>query len=280
MRRPITIVLLLLLIGGVAYYVYTHGWKKPDWANSLFSSSADSATTAKVKAAFGLSKRVSAHDIGVSTTDSVVTLTGKAPSEDVKSLAAEIARDTEGVKEVISQIEVDPSAQPTTESVRVEDLEIRSAILESFARSPELGGKNIEVKAENRVVTLSGAVDTPAQKNGAEQTARAVDGVAGVTNNLTVTNPQAATEPPSTTAAPADPGMDLAKRVKFELYETGAFDILTMNVKAEDSAITLSGTVRTRAEQLLAERVAQGVPGAKKVINELKVAAAPAPARK
>lgn len=279
MRRLITIVLLLLLIGGVAFYVYKHGWKKPDWANSLFSSSADGATTAKVKAAFGLSKRISAHDIGVSTTDGVVTLTGKAPSEDVKSLAAEIARDTEGVKEVVNQIEVDPSAQPTSESVRVEDLEIRSAILESFARSPELGGKNIEVKVENRVVTLSGSVDTPAQKNGAEQTARAVDGVAGVTNNVTVTNPQAATEPPATNAAPADPGIDLAKRVKFELYETGAFDTLTMNVKAEDGTITLSGTVRTRAEQLLAERVAQSVPGVKKVINELKVAAA-APARK
>jgi hyperosmotically inducible protein len=280
MRRPITLIVLLLLAGGAGYYIYSHGLKKPDWVNSLFSSSADGATTAKVKAAFGLSKRVSGHDISVTTTDGVVTLTGKAPSEDVKSLAAEIARDTEGVKEVTNQIEVDPTAKPTSESVRVEDLEIRTTILESFARSPELGGKNIEVKVENRVVTLSGSVDTPAQKNGAEQTARAVDGVGGVTNNLTVTNPQAATEPPASASAPADPGVDLAKRVKFELYETGAFDTLTMNAKAEDGTITLSGTVRTRAEQLLAERVAQGVPGVKKVVSELKVAAAAAPARK
>ena len=280
MRRPITLILLLLLIAGVGYYVYTHGWKKPAWANSLFSSSNDGATTTKVKAAFGLSKRVSAHDIGVTTTDGVVTLTGKAPSEDVKSLAAEIARDTEGVKEVLNQIEVDPTSKPTSESVRVEDLEIRSTILESFARSSELGGKNIEVKVENRAVTLSGSVDTVAQKNGAEQIAGAVDSVSGVTNNLTVTNPQAATEPPAIAPAPADTGIDLAKRVKFELYETGAFDTLTMNVKAEDGLVTLSGTVRTRAEQLLAERVAQSVPGVKKVVDELKVAAAAAPARK
>lgn len=280
MRRPITLIVLLLLVGGAGYYIYSHGWKKPDWASSLFSSSADGTTTAKVKAAFGLSKRISAQDIGVTTTDGVVTLTGKAPSEDVKSLAAEVARDTEGVKEVNNQIEVDPTAKPSGESVRVEDLEIRSAILESFARSQELGGKSIEVKVENRVVTLSGAVDTPAQKNGAEQTARAADGVAGVTNNLTVANPQAATEPPVSATPPADPGLDLAKRVKFELYETGAFDTLTMNAKAEDGAVTLSGTVRTRAEQLLAERVAQGVPGVKKVVNELKVTATTAPARR
>lgn len=269
-------IVLLLLIGGCGFYVYKNGWKKPGWMNSLFSSSNDTATTARVKAAFGLSKRVSAYDINVSTANAVVTLTGRAPSEDIKSLAAEIARDTEGVKEVENQIEVNPSAQPTSESVRVEDLEIRSAILESFTRSPELGGKTIDVKVENRLVTLAGNVETTAQKNGAEQAARAIDTVAGVTNNLTVTNPQAATEPPSSNPAPADPGIDLAKRVKFELYESGAFDTLTMNVTAEDGAITLSGTVRTRAEQLLAERIAQGLPGVKKVTNQLKLAAAPA----
>ena len=276
MRRPVALIILLLLAGGAGYYVYKNGLKKPDWTNSVFSSSADGATTAKVKAAFGLSKRVSAYEINVTTKDGVVTLTGKTPSEDVKSLAAEIARDTEGVKDVVNQIEVNATAQPTSESVRVEDLEIRTAILESFARSPELGGKNVEVKVENRTVTLSGSVDTPAQKNGAEQTARAVDGVAGVTNNLAVANPQAATEPPQATAPPADPGFDLAKRIKFELYETGAFDTLSMDVKAEEGTVTLSGTVRSRAEQLLAERIAQSVPGVKKVVNQLKVAAAPA----
>jgi osmotically-inducible protein OsmY len=276
MRRPIVFLVLILIVIGGGYYYYKSGWPKPSWAASLFSSSADTATTAKVKAAFGLSKRVSAYDIGVSTNAGVVTLTGKAPSEDVKSLASEIARDTEGVKEVDNQIEVNPGAQPTTESVRVEDLEIRSALLEAFARSPELGGKTINVKVENRIVTLTGAVDTTAQKNGAEQAARAIDGVAGVSNELTVANPQAATEPPAPTPTAADAGADLAKRVKFELYETDAFDTLSMTVTAEDGTVTLSGSVRTRAEQLLAERVAQAAPGVKKVINQLKVTAAPA----
>ena len=47
-----------------------------------------------------------------------------------------------------------------------------------------------------------------------------------------------------------------------------------MQVRAEDGAVSLVGTVRSRAEQLLAERVVQGVSGVKKVANELKVAAA------
>lgn len=279
MRKLITLLLLILMLGGVGYYFYTRGWRAPESLGAVFSSSADAATTAKVKASFGLSKRVRAFDVGVTTTDGVVTLTGQVSSEDVKSLAGEIARDTPGVKEVRNQIAVDPAVQPSGESARVEDLEIRADILEAFSRSPELGGKSIEVKVDNRMVTLSGSVDTPAQRNGAEQTAGAVDGVSGVTNNLSVSNPEAASEPPPSQPAAADTYADLAKRVKFELFDSGAFDVSTLNVTADDGTVTLGGTVRNRAEQLLAERIAQSTPGVKKVINESKVTTA-APARR
>ncbi|HEX5733130.1 MAG TPA: BON domain-containing protein [Blastocatellia bacterium] len=167
--------------------------------------------------------------------------------------------------------EQQPVTQPPEENKPVEDLQIQAAVLEAFNRSPDVGGKSIDVKVQDRIVTLSGSVDTPTQRNGAEQAARAVDGVAGVTNNLNVTNPQAVAEPP--VSAPAvDQNAELAKRVKFELYDSGAFETATMTVVASDGAVTLSGTVRSRAEQLLAERVAQGVPGVKKVTNELRVA--------
>jgi hyperosmotically inducible protein len=217
--------------------------------------------------------RLAGFDLVVNTNNGVVTLTGRVTSEDAKSLAGEIARDTPGVTDVKNDISVEPGAQPSSESVHVEDLEIRVAILEALSHSRELGGKSIDVKVDNRTVTLSGTVETPAQRNGAEQIARAVDGVSGVTNNLNVTNPQAATEPPAASAPPADLSADLAKRVEVELYLTKAFNTLSLQVKAEDGTVTLSGTVRSRAEQLLAERVAQGVVGVKKVINELKVAA-------
>ncbi|MCI0487017.1 MAG: BON domain-containing protein [Blastocatellia bacterium] len=271
MRKPIVILLLLALLGGGGYYVYTRGFSLPGWLGG--SSSADDTTARNVKSALGLSKTVSAYNIEVASKDGVVTLTGQAASENVKSLAGEIARDTEGVKEVNNQITVDPGAQPSGESVRVEDLEIRAAILEALARSQELGGKNIEVKVENRMVTLSGSVANPAQRNGAEQIARAAGNVAGVTNNLGVANPQAATEPPAAPAVPADPNADLAKQVEFELFRTGAFDISTMKINAKDGTVTLSGAVRSLAERLLAERLAQGTPGVKKVENQLKVGA-------
>jgi hyperosmotically inducible protein len=227
-----------------------------------------------VKTALGLSKRVSAYAINVDTSDGVVTLTGQVGSEEVKSLAGEIARDTEGVREVKNEIAVDASAPASAESARVDDLEIRVAILEAFARSPELSGKAIDVKVDNRIVALAGTVDTPVQRNGAEQAARAVEGVAGITNNIAVANPQAPGEPPAAGASPADANLDLAKHVKFELFDSGAFDTSTVTVRAEDGNVTLSGTVRSRAEQLLAEKIAQGTLGVKKVVNELKVMAA------
>lgn len=276
MRKLIAAVVLLFIVGGVGYYVYLHGWKKPESFRSMFSSSGDAGTERKVKTALGLSKRLAGFDIAVNSSGGAVTLTGQVPSEDIKSLAGAIARDTPGVTDVKNEVTVDPGAQPSTESVHVEDLEIRVAILEALAHSRELSGKNIDVKVENRTVTLGGSVDTPTQRSGAEQIARAVDGVAGVTNNLVVTNPQAASEPPATSSPAADVTGDLPKRVMFELYQTEAFDTRTIKIKAEDGAITLSGTVKSRAEQLLAERVAQSVSGVKKVTNELKVSAAPA----
>jgi osmotically-inducible protein OsmY len=241
----------------------------------MFSTSDDSATEASVKSLLSRSRQVSSYNVDVGVSGGIVTLKGQVPNEDIKLMAGEITREAQGVKEVKNEIEVNPAAQPSSDSARIEDLEIKTALLGAFARSAELGGKKIDVLVENHTVTLNGAVDTPAQRNGAEQVARALGGVTGVTNNLTVANPQAATEPPTTNAPPADANAELAKKVKFDLYDTGAFDAAAINVAAADGVVTLTGTVRTRAEQLLAERVAQGTPGVKKVANQVKVQALP-----
>src|SRR5262249_37865311 len=249
---------------------YTRGWNIP-FLSSVFPSGADAATTVKVKSALSLSKRLAGYNIGVKTEGGVVTLTGEVSSDEAKSLAGDIARDTPGAKDVKNDINVNPGARPSNESSRVEDLEIKTSILESLNHSPELAGKRIEVKVENQVVLLTGTVDTPAQRSGAEQIARAATGVVGVTNNIAVTNPQAATEPPATNKPAADPNTELAKRVEFELYKTGAFDVQTMRIQAKDGIVTLAGSVRSRAEEMLAVRVAETVDGVKKVTSELKV---------
>jgi hyperosmotically inducible protein len=278
MRKVFALLLVLAILGGAGYYAYTRNWGPADWVKRKLGLAGDAKTSSNVRAALALSRRVSPFKISVQTQEGVVTLTGNVPSEDVKSLAGEIARDTAGVQEVNNEITVDRSMQPGEESGWVDDLKIRAAILEKLARSPELGGKAIDVKVQDRIVELTGQVDTPAQREGAEQVARAAEGVAGVTNQLAVANPLAPTEPPSK-SAPIDPNADLAKRVKFDLYETGAFDLSTLNAAAQEGTVTLTGRVRTKAEKLLATFVAQGTPGTKKVVNELEVKEA-TPSRK
>ncbi len=109
-------------------------------------------------------------------------------------------------------------------------------------------------------MTLDGTVDSPAQKRAAEQIAIQVLGVQGLAGQLMVTYTQ-------TTPESADD--KLARRVEFELYSTKAVSLKTVQVRSQDGTIFLTGSVPSRAEKLLAEKVAQSVEGVKKVVNNL-----------
>lgn len=66
----------------------------------------DAAITAKIKSKYALDKEVSALNVSVNTTEGVVTLSGTASSYEAISKAMLIAMDTEGVKQVVSTIQV------------------------------------------------------------------------------------------------------------------------------------------------------------------------------
>jgi hypothetical protein len=69
----------------------------------------DLKTTAKVKAGL-LGDELTAHSqIHVSTAAGVVTLSGNVPSPDVAARAEQLAKQTEGVKEVVNNLKVSPS---------------------------------------------------------------------------------------------------------------------------------------------------------------------------
>jgi hypothetical protein len=88
-----------------------------------------------------------------------------------------------------------------------DDLKISSEIQDRFSQDSGLGSKQLSVKAEIGVVTLSGTVDTDAQREAAGKQAASVAGVKTVVNNLQVRNIDkpsavaAVTPPPSTSRA-------------------------------------------------------------------------------
>jgi len=260
----VSVVLVFLVVMGVWYYVHQkNGSVMAAWS-SIKESSEDTATTTKVRTALKLSKHVSPFDIDVKTKQGAVNLTGQVPSEEVKAMAGVIAQDTSGVKELHNNLVVDPGTRPNPEASRlterVADLEIKSIIEDTLRKNPELKDRPIELAVRERKVSLNGVVDTESQKNLAQQIAWGVQGVIAVTNNLSVTTP--------TNAAPED---KLAKRVEFELYSTKAFSLNTLQIHSLDGTVTLAGSVSTRAEKLLAEKITQTVSGVKKVVNNLTV---------
>jgi hyperosmotically inducible protein len=260
----VSVVLVFLVVMGVWYYVHQkNGSVMAAWS-SIKESSEDTATTTKVRTALKLSKHVSPFDIDVKTKQGAVNLSGQVPSEEVKAMAGVIAQDTSGVKQLHNNLVVDPGTRPNPEASRlterVADLEIKSIIEDTLRKNPELKDRPIELVVRERKVSLSGVVDTESQKNLAQQIAWGVQGVVAVANNLSVTTP--------TNAAPED---KLAKRVEFELYSTKAFSLNTLQIHSLDGTVTLAGSVSTRAEKLLAEKITQTVSGVKKVVNNLTV---------
>ncbi len=86
-----------------------------------------------------------------------------------------------------------------------DDSKISGQIQDKFSQDSGLGSKQLAVKAEDGVVTLSGTVDTDAQREAAGRQAASVAGVKTVINNLEVSNigkPSAVAETNSSANAP------------------------------------------------------------------------------
>jgi osmotically-inducible protein OsmY len=71
-------------------------------------------------------------------------------------------------------------------SVQAEDTTITAAVKSKLAADPDVAALNIDVDTNEGVVTLSGRVETLAEKSEAERLARETDGVRRVINNLRV----------------------------------------------------------------------------------------------
>lgn len=267
----IAIVLIVLIVGGVLIYKRDAARSLGDTLRSVKETSQDAATTSKVKTALLLSKHVSAFDVKASTNRGEVTLTGEVPAEETRRLAGAITQDTSGVTAVHNNLTVNPAARGNQEMEqlgdRVADLEIKTLVIDQLGRSPELKDKQIKVQVSKRIVTLDGAVDTPAQKRAAEQVALQAPGVQGLAGQLTVAN---------AAAVPESADEKLARRVEFELYSTRALPLQSVQIRSQDGTVILTGPVTSRAEKLLAERVTQSVEGVKRVVNNLSAPEGPA----
>ena len=73
---------------------------------AISDATADARTTTAIKGKYVADTDLSAMSISVNTTDGVVTLSGTAPSHEAIAKAMKIALDQDGVREVVSTLQV------------------------------------------------------------------------------------------------------------------------------------------------------------------------------
>jgi hyperosmotically inducible protein len=142
----------------------------------------------------------------------------------------------------------------------------------SYLLNGELNNFKIGTDVENGHVTLTGTVRSETHKQLAEEIAKNLDGVAGVTNNLSV----------------ADNGGDQYDD-KDRSFSSRFYDLTTtaglksnyamnselsatkINIDTVDGVVTLEGEVDSQAAAQLAEEIASGYDRVSRVQNNLRV---------
>jgi hyperosmotically inducible protein len=150
------------------------------------------------------------------------------------------------------------------------DAGITTAVKSKLAADDTVKAYQINVDTNNKVVTLTGNVDTAMARSRAVEIARGTSGVSNVIDNLTMRS--ATTESPTSDAARAvfsDPAITTAVKTKFAADTT--VSALKIDVDTSDGVVTLTGQVKSQAERDEALRLARETTGVKNVIDRLTV---------
>ena len=164
--------------------------QKADKAESKVKSTADKAGTAtkdswltsKTKIALFADDRVKGTNVSVETKNGVVTLRGKAATPEEKAAAAEVAKSVEGVASVRNNIQVVPST--ARKAVDAKDDDLKKNVKSRISKDARLKGSDIDVRADNGVVTLTGDAKDLNARARASEIARGVPGVKSVKNEI------------------------------------------------------------------------------------------------
>jgi hyperosmotically inducible periplasmic protein len=148
----------------------------------------DIEISTKVKGKLAADKETSAIKIGVDTTNRVVTLSGVVPTEREKAKAEQLARNTEGVSQVVNNITINPESLGATNiGEKTREAANDAAILAKIKAkllTEGITGTNVDVV--NGVVTLKGEIENDKKSTLAADIARSTEGVKSVDNQLVV----------------------------------------------------------------------------------------------
>jgi osmotically-inducible protein OsmY len=245
---------------------------------------ADSWLTTKIQAQYFADNDIKARYVNVHTRDGVVTLSGRVESPAAKQQAVQIARNTDGVREVQDRllIGLEQARDGSSAPEQMDAAWITTKIQAKYFVDPAVNGRDINVTTINGVVTLSGHVDSDQVKQQAIAIARGTDGVARVEDHLVV-QPEGAVA--TTGTAPTVTGRTLAERfddtqITSAIQSKYFLDDLVkgrrIDVTTKRGVVTLRGEVGGESERAQALMLARNTDGVQRVEDNLTVNATPA----
>jgi hyperosmotically inducible protein len=163
-------------------------------------SQSDVGLTTAVKSKLAADDTVKANRIDVDTKDRVVTLRGEVDTAAAKAKAVQLARSTEGVRDVVDGLTVTTAVSPTTGVAdeaqsraregadrtgnAIGDAGITAAIKTKMLADATVSGLKIDVDTTDGAVVLKGEVKSAAEKKRAIELAKETDGVKSVKDQL------------------------------------------------------------------------------------------------
>ncbi|KRB59921.1 BON domain-containing protein [Flavobacterium sp. Root186] len=192
-----------------------------------------------------------AAEIGVTAKDGVVTLMGTVDAYYKKIEAENAAKNVDGVKAVVEEIEIKYSSNTKS------DEDIANDVLKALTDNWNVPQEKIQIKVEKGWVTLEGQVIWNYQKEAANKSVGHLTGVKGVTNRIKIKS-----------------------EIQDEIEKKNIVKALESNwtlhsenifVKVDGTTVTLTGAVSSLFQKDLAEKIVWKTPGIWSVSNQLVV---------
>jgi len=150
--------------------------------------SADACIRRKVNLALLFHRNINFNKTAIEVKDGVVTLKGEASSLAQKELAAEYAKDIEGVKEVRNEMSILATPEPVerTEEQKIDDASVTAQVKTALMAHRSTSAIRTKVEVRDGDVTLTGIARNDAEKVLVSKLVTDIQGVTSVKNMMTI----------------------------------------------------------------------------------------------